>query len=177
MDTDTMKRLFIAIVRPHLEFANVVWAPSLVRDKKLVESVLRRATRVIPGLKDLTYEERLEKMKIPSMAYRRMRGDMIEVYKYTHEVYNLRSDMFTVDEKSNTRGHEYKLEKHRCNTTLRQLFFSQRVVERWNKLPPTVVSAPSLNSFKNRLDAVYNQYMYSVEEPPTVCLIKRSVVC
>jgi len=86
LDSQTMKMLFIAIVRPHLEFGNVAWSPFLERDKKLIESVLRRATKVIPGLKNLEYERRLERMKIPSMTYRRMRGDMIECYKYTHNV-------------------------------------------------------------------------------------------
>ena len=167
LDVDTMKRLFIAIVRPHLEFANVAWSPSLSRDQKLIEGVLRRATKVIPGMKDLSYEQRLEKMKIPSMAYRRVRGDMIEVYKYTHNLYKLEGSFFTVDNQSVTRGHSYKLEKQRCNSSLRQCFFTLRVIERWNKLPSTVVEAPSLNSFKNRIDDHYKRYMFSSEEPPT----------
>jgi hypothetical protein len=54
LDCESMRLLFIALVCPHLEFGNVVWAPKLERDKKLVEGVQRRATKVIPGLKDLT---------------------------------------------------------------------------------------------------------------------------
>ena len=88
-DSQTMKMLFIAIVRPHLEFGKVAWFPFLGRDKKLIESVLRRATLVIPGPKGKEYEDRLKEMKIPSMTYRRVRGDyMKEVYKYTHNIYN-----------------------------------------------------------------------------------------
>ena len=60
--------------------------PLLERDKKRIESVLRRATQVIPGLKDKEHEDRLKKMKIQSMTYRRVRGDMIEVYNYTHTI-------------------------------------------------------------------------------------------
>lgn len=167
LDSEAMKLLFVALIRPHLEFGNVVWHPHLERDKKLVEGVLRRATKVIPGLKDLTYEERLKKMNIPSMTYRRTRGDLIEAYKYTHGLYTLKDRILEREERTNTRGHNYKLAKPRCNTTLRQTFFSQRIIDRWNKLPAHVAEAPSLNAFKNRIDSVMSRHMFSVEEPPT----------
>ena len=93
---------------------------------------------MIPGLKDKEYEDRLKEMKIPSMTYRRVRGDMIEVYKNTHNIYKLDNSILKLDNKSSTRGHIYKLEEQRCKTSLRQKFFTQRVVERWNKLPVQV---------------------------------------
>lgn len=167
LDCETMKLLFTAIVRPHLEFGNVVWAPHLEKDKKLIEGVLRRATRVVSGVKDLEYEERLEKIKLPSMTYRRVRGDLIETYKYTHGFYRNQDSMFTLDTDRSTRGHSFKLKKFRCKTTLRQHFFNQRVVERWNNLPASVVEAPSINAFKNRVDAFYKEYIYSLVEPPS----------
>ena len=46
LDKDTMKRLFVALVRPHLEFSNVAWSPRLIKDKKLLEGVQRRATKL-----------------------------------------------------------------------------------------------------------------------------------
>ena len=144
-----------------------VWAPYLEKDKKLIESVLRRATKVVGGPKDLSYEQRLKRVGLPSMVYQRLRGDMIETYKFTHWLYATQDRLFTVDTKSVTRGHSYKLLKPRAETTLRQNFFTQRVIARWNALPEDVVEAPSLNAFKNRLDAVMSSYMYSVEVPPT----------
>ena len=167
LDGDTMKLLFAALVRPHLEFGNCVWAPYLEKDKKLIEGVLRRATKVVGGLKDLSYEQRLKRIGLPSMVYRRLRGDMIETYKFTHCLYATQDRLFTIDTKSVTRGHSYKLLKPRVETTLRQNFFTQRVIERWNSLPANVVEAPSVNAFKNRLDAVMSSYMHSVEVPPT----------
>ena len=86
LDAESMQLLFVALVRPRLEFGNVVWSPRLDKDKKLVEGVQRRATVIISWLKDLTYEQRLEKMKLPSMCYRRLRGDLIEVFKYIHSI-------------------------------------------------------------------------------------------
>ena len=99
-----------------------------------MERVQRRATKIISGLKDLTYEQRLEKMKLPSMCYRRLRGDLIEVFKYTHNIYKLSDSLLELETRTNTRGHSYKLKKQRCNTTLRQHFFTQRIVDRWNSL-------------------------------------------
>jgi len=51
-----------------------------------------------------------------------------------------------------TRGHSMKLQKARCKTALQEHFFSLRVIENWNSLPEEIVTAPSLNAFKRRLD-------------------------
>ena len=88
-DANTMKLLFTSLVRPHLEYANAIWSPRLKKDNNLIEGVLRRATKLIPGMKDLDYSERLKKINIPSMKYRRERGDMIEVYKFIHGKYDM----------------------------------------------------------------------------------------
>jgi len=61
LDAESMQLLVIAFVRPHLEFGNVVCFPRQEKDKKLVEGVQRRATKIISGLNDLTYEQRLGK--------------------------------------------------------------------------------------------------------------------
>ena len=79
LDIETMRSLYTSLVRPHLEYANVVWSPRLLKDIKLIESVQRRATKIIPGMKDKDYAARLKEFKIPSMNYRRERGDMIKV--------------------------------------------------------------------------------------------------
>ena len=59
-----------------------------------------------------------------------------------------------------TRGHTFKLKKRYCRTATRQAFFSYRVVDAWNSLPNLVVTAPSIGSFKSRLDRVWSQYKY-----------------
>ena len=64
LDCDTMKLLFAALVRPHLEFGNCVWAPYLEKDKKLIENVLRRETKVVDGLKDLSYKDHGSQLRI-----------------------------------------------------------------------------------------------------------------
>ena len=69
LDKETMKLLFVAMVRPHLEFANVAWSPQLNKDIDIIEAVQRRATKIIPGMTNMTYTERLKLMKLPSLKY------------------------------------------------------------------------------------------------------------
>jgi hypothetical protein len=57
LDAEAMKQLFVVVVRPDLEFGNVVWSPRFEKDKNLVDNVQRRATRMIPGLKGRSYEQ------------------------------------------------------------------------------------------------------------------------
>ncbi|KAK7106602.1 hypothetical protein V1264_017836 [Littorina saxatilis] len=160
LDAETLRLLFVALVRPHLEFANVVWSPRLEKDKNLIESVLRRATKCIPGVKTLSYEERLRVLKVPSMCYRRIRGDMIEAYKFVHGYYDCKNPL-ELNSLCNTRGHQFKLKKKQCRTALRQSFFTNRIIDTWNSLDKNVVEAPTMNSFKNRLDNALKDYMYS----------------
>ena len=102
----------------------------------------------------MKYEERLKVVNIPSMAQRRARGDMFEAYKYTPGVYN--SDQIQyLDDGSTRRGHEYKLKKTFCKTPTRQKVFSFCVTSAWNSLLSKVVNAPSVNSFKYRMDSMW----------------------
>ena len=122
-----------------------------------IESVQRRATRLMPGMKDMSYQERLKALDLPSLEHRRLRGDMIDTYKYVHRVYDVKRPLLPPAINAETRGHNHKLFKTFCHTDLRASYFSHRVVEEWNRLPADVVSAPSVDTFKGRLDAFYKQ--------------------
>ena len=103
LDNDTFLCLFKAFVRPQLEYANAAWSPYKVKDITAIENVQRRATKQVPGLRDLSYEERLKQLKLPTLVYRRARGDMIETYKIMCD-YNVEiSPVFEMN-MSNTRG-------------------------------------------------------------------------
>ena len=71
-------KLYKAMVRCHLEYAVPVWFPYLARDIDMVEKVQKRATKMIPGTIGMTYEERLRFLKLPTLVYRRHRGDKDE---------------------------------------------------------------------------------------------------
>ena len=153
--------LFKALVRQHLEYCNTVTYPVY---EKLLESVQRRATKMVPEMKNCDYATRLNTLALPSLSYRRKRGDMIEVYKHTHGLYKVSALPVEVEEKT-TRGHNYKLKKNRCSTTRRLTFFSMRVVKACNSFPVHVVNAVSVNAFKSRLDMCWAHVMFRPELP------------
>ena len=83
-DKETFITLFKTFVRPHLEYGNTVWCPYLKRQSILIEQVQRRATKLIKGCKDMSYAERLKFLKLHSLKGRRLRGDLIQLYKIFH---------------------------------------------------------------------------------------------
>ena len=68
-------------------------------------------TLLIPVTKDLSYSERLVKLGLPTLYYRRTRGDIIEMYKHTHGKYTVVAEYIKMDTDSRGRSHEYKLKK------------------------------------------------------------------
>ena len=147
------KALYSSYVRPHIEYCMQAVGPFLRKDIKVLESVQRRATKLVRSIKHLPYEERLRKLKLMSIENRLRRGDLIETYKLlTNKVSLDPAQFFKRFEDTRTRGHSLKLEMRRCNLQARSKFFSNRVVTMWNQLPSEVTSAQTVNSFKNCFD-------------------------
>ena len=152
------------MVRPHLEYGNAIWGPFYQADIEAVEAIQHRITKLIPQLKDKPYEERLKILKLPSLVYRRKRGDMITMYKIMHGLVRLNhSDLFTSPKTLYTRGHPHRVFKTHARKTARRNSFSQRIVNNWNHLPKHVIDAPSLNAFKARLDNWWKDQHYETE--------------
>ena len=163
LDPTTVPLLYKSLVRPHLEYGNLAWGPFNRADQKLIERVQRRATRLVEGIRHLPYPERLRSLGLPSLYYRRRRGDMIQVYQVLHGGVDLEPDvLFTLDTRSRTRGHPWKLEKPRAVCRARRNAFAIRVINDWNALPFHVVSAESVSSFKERLDSFWLHLAYTV---------------
>ena len=149
--------LYKTLVRPHLEYAVQFWAPVLRKDVLELEKVQRRATKIIRGMEDLSYEERLQSLNLFSLEKRRLRGDMISIYKYSNGDPSIVNRLFSKREFKMTRGHSLKLEEKRFNRKLRRGFFTVRAVRMWNSLPQAVVSAGSIDGFKKLLDGHLNE--------------------
>lgn len=154
LDDEIMSLLFKSLVRPHLEYGNVIWGPFYKGDSEKVERIQRRATKVPPGLRSLPYGERLRRLKLPSLQHRRRRGDMIMTYKIVTGKVNLdKNDFFSPATNTTNRGsHQHKLAKKKATKEIRQNAFSRRVINDWNGLPKKVVTATTTNEFNNALD-------------------------
>ena len=128
IDGEIFTNLYKALVRPHLEYGNIVWFPQLKRQSVAIEKVQRRATKLIPVLKDLDYKERLRQLKLPTLKYRRYRGDLIQVFKIIHRTDALKfEDFFTTTKLDSTRNSEHKPYVHFTKTKTRKFAFSNRV--------------------------------------------------
>ena len=149
-------------MRPLLEYGNLIWGPFYILDQRLVENVQRRATRLVPGIGHLSYTDRLRTLHIPSLAYRRKRGDMLLLYQMFQGHIDLNiPDFFALARYSSTRGHSRKIFKSRFSCRARSTFFSIRAISDWNSLPDYIINAPSISSFKEQLDYHWTSFMYS----------------
>jgi hypothetical protein len=144
--------LYKSLVRPLLEYATPAWSPHYTKDKLLLERAQHRFTRMVTGLKQLEYAERLRALDIWSLEERRNRADLIEVFRIIKGFSTVSCEnLFDIISDTRTRGHSLKLKKRSCKTDLRKFFFSERVVSRWNRRDQQCVDAQSIIGLKAQL--------------------------
>jgi len=147
-----MLQLYKSLVRPHIDYCTVAWSPYYVRIKYYLRKFRSDLLIWFQAWRNLTIHQGL-KLKLWSLEECRNRSDLMEVFKmYRGFSSILFETFFKLDHDSRTRGHTAKLKKHRCNTELRKHFFSERIINWWNKLWQETISATSINSFKQHLD-------------------------
>ena len=107
--------LYKAIVRLHLEYYIQAWRPYRKKDIDMLERIQRRAIKIIPELRDLSYESRLLQCGLTTLETRRPIGDQIKVFKIVNGYEDVDRNMFfKLKEGSRTRGRKAALVKDEC---------------------------------------------------------------
>ena len=100
------------IVRLHVEYCIQAWRPYCKKDTDMLERIQRRATKMIPKLRNISYEMRLKERGLTTLETRRLRGDQIEVFKLLNGYGHFDRNIFVlVKEGRRTRGHGLTLAK------------------------------------------------------------------
>jgi hypothetical protein len=144
---------FKTYIIPLLEYCSPVWNPHAIVEIRRIESVQRLFTKRLTGFNGLNYPDRLNKAGLCTLELRRLRADLCLCYNILHG--NIETDIkkfFEVDKVSQTRGHTWRLRSIVPRLDSRLYFFSFRVINVWNALTETTVSAASIASFRSSLE-------------------------
>ena len=145
------KILYTTHVRPHLEYGQTIWSPYLKHNITSVENVQRRATKLIDGFRNIDHQERLRRLDIPTLTFRRERNDMIEIFKQfnTYDKSSLHKNFQHQTRSTRNHGHEYQLVERIPKDGVRGVQYNSfyyRTIVPWNELP-----RPKLSNKKKAL--------------------------
>ena len=81
MDKKLFLKLYKTFVRTHTDYGNSIWYMYPVKNKikQAIENLQCRTTKIVPEINNLSYEERLRELNLPTLEYRRRRGDLIQI--------------------------------------------------------------------------------------------------
>ena len=156
-DHDFLLHMYVSYVRPLLEFSSQVWSPHLLSNIDKIKSVQRHFTKSFPGLKDLSYPERLSALNLQSLEVRRLRSDCVLLQKMRLGYVDISFDsLFTpqsfIASRRDLRSGENVLHIPASHLNLRTFSYPVRTARLWNSLPVSVTSNnPSIAVFKNCL--------------------------
>ena len=161
LDETSFVQLYKVFVRPQLEYCQQAVNPTSAHDINLVERVQRRATKLVPGLDGMEYESRLKALNLYSMDERRVRGDLIFMYRLMSGDVNIdparlfKLNPHNLGDKESRLYNTLKVEpRSHPNLQIRHTFFTQRVVRPWNSLPEYVVRSENVSDFKTKYDQI-----------------------
>ena len=153
-----------ALIRPVMEYGNSVWGPSFKGDKDALEKLQRRITKMVSGLRHTNYPDRLKRLSLPSLAYRRKRCDLITIFKLVTGRLKADANLLKLEEGPHrTRGHSLRLKKIRAVKLARRNCLLIRGANEWNSLPEGVVGSESVHVFKKRLDKHFKNEMFHID--------------
>ncbi len=127
--------------------------PILCCDAEALEKVLKLALKFVKELRHVPYEVAFIQLRLFSLTHRRIRGDLIAMFKITHGLLEFPMETtFVYPTRQGLRGHAFKFLQQRCCTRRHQFAFTIRSVPFLNKLPAEIVNTSSVKLFKALLD-------------------------
>ena len=156
----TLLKLYKSYVRPKLEYNTPVWSPYLSKDISLIENVQRRYTKIICRRCSIpfdSYSDRLIKLNLISLHSRRIRFDLIMLFKIVNNTSDLNFDSFFTIQHSpySLRGNTSKvMPKQNFNCSVWRGSFFERAPRYWNRLSPEITCVKSLHLFKSKLNLI-----------------------
>ena len=141
--TDFYRKLFDTYVRPIIYYCSPVWSQQSLGQMVELEDVVRRFSRFIPQLRNMTYSDRLACLEWHELSFELNAIDLIFVHRVLHGNYEIRhQNSLIIAQNFRTRGHPLKLTKLPFRTTLRRNFVFNRILNDWNKLHERLVLTP-----------------------------------
>jgi len=149
-------KAFTVYVRPVLEFNSPIWSPYLIKLINRIENVQRSFTKRLPGLKHLTYAQRLTVTKLESLELRRLKADLTTMYRIVFNMLTI--DISNIFKRTcinfNLRRHAFQLSGSRCYSRIREHFFINRTINVWNSLPVST-DFTNCDAFIDSIDNVF----------------------
>jgi len=151
-----LKRVFVAFVRPTVEFSTVVWSPYSHKDIKTIERVQRKFTekifrRCFPPNRYTDYKSRCKFLDLDSLEYRRLKFDLAMCFKIVRGFVDLNVGDFFKINNNKLRGNGFKIAVKKPNSTKESKLFSFRVINVWNSLPYETVSSKTVKIFCDKI--------------------------
>ena len=153
--------IFKMYIRPIVEYNTCSWSPHQKTNVKEVERVQKFFTRRLCQRANIpfsSYNDRLKKLRLESLESRRVKRDLIYLFKILHNHVDINfTDFF---EFRNFNGHclrrhnFYLVRRTPAKTLIRNNFYALRVVKIWNDLPADTVNSQSVSVFKNKLNHI-----------------------
>ena len=149
--TKNIMPLYVALVRPLLEYNSVVWSPITNKYDQKIEKIQRRMLKLLSDqyFEDLSYQQKLKEIKLLSLRARRIQHQLTIMFKMKNNMVDLCfDDFFEKNSYNRTRGNLYKLLVPKSATKMRKGFFSCACVRHWNLLKSSEISVRSCRLFK-----------------------------
>lgn len=155
-DPVLLTKAFCVFVRPLLEFGSAVWNPVLMQDICKVESVQRRFTKRLKGIRNLPYTSRLTNLGLDSLHCRRTKADLCMCYKIINNYTCTQvASALTFSSTKQTRGNSRKLDKSHISSVRDGHSFSKRIINAWNSLPDCAVLSRTVKTFKFEISKLH----------------------